>query len=457
MAAGCPAPGPVTMPGTRPSAGRASRQPPPPRTGLLRLVGRDPIRRERTGGRAASRRSRAAKLEDPRVLQEEVPLLGEEEIEPREVDLLVVRLHLREVRVDGGVQDHARLHLPFRVQAQVALPARVQPAGRPGILREAGQAVRLHLEVPPRARKADQPLEAAGLAHPAEAPARARPRRPERLLVLAADHPPDVEAPALRSRVGRIPQGAERDRELRGPAFGPALRAHRPHRAPIGVEGAGLVGDERVELRPVRVGGEDHGVAAVAEGVEEDGHRVVARELVAVVVAAGLQDLVALPHPRHDARRLRIPGQHRDVEVAVVVQHPHLRGLGGRRSLLGLALAQPRERRRLRPGGLVETAVDAEHGVGASRTPAGRLGGGAAAANRKRRAFTSAAGAAGPPRRHPAQRPDTRGRDVAELRPAVSNTVSGPRRGGRSRAGRAVSRVRTPRSIVTGNAVQKRA
>ena len=43
---------------------------------------------------------RLAELEDLRVLEEERPLLREEQREPREVDLLLVGLDLREVGVD---------------------------------------------------------------------------------------------------------------------------------------------------------------------------------------------------------------------------------------------------------------------------------------------------------------------------------------------------------------------
>ena len=292
----------------------------------------DAAREEQEEGRRLVQAA-PAEVEDAGVLQEEVALLGEEEVEAREVHLLVVGLHLGEVRMDGAVQHEPRPHFPLRVEADVGLPCRSRASSAPvnaGCLRQADEAVRLHLQVEAGARQAAEADEASRLADALEAAAVARPGRPQRLLVLAAHHPPDVEAPAVRPRLRGITQRAEGDRDLRGPALGHALRAHRPDRAPVRVEGAGLVGDEGVELRAVRVGGEDHGIAPVAEGVEQDGHAVVARELVAVLEAGRLQQLVALPDAGHHAVRLRVAGQHADVEVALVVEDAHLGLLGGR-------------------------------------------------------------------------------------------------------------------------------
>ncbi len=50
----------------------------------------------------------AREVEDAAPLEEEVALLGEEQAEAREVHLLLVDLHLREVGVDGEVGGQVR-------------------------------------------------------------------------------------------------------------------------------------------------------------------------------------------------------------------------------------------------------------------------------------------------------------------------------------------------------------
>jgi hypothetical protein len=195
----------------------------------------------------------------------------------------------------------------------------------------------------------------------------ARPGGPEGLLVLAPDHAHHVEPPRL-LRCLRIPQRTEGDLELGRPAVVEPLRRHPPDPSPVGVEGRPFVRDQRVELGPVGIRGEDHRVAAVAEGVEQDGDAVVPRELVAAVEAAGLHQLVALPDPCDHPGRLAVAGQHADVEVVRVVEDPHFGRLGGESAFLRLALPQLPRGIRARPGGLVEAAVDPQL-LGAGRQP----------------------------------------------------------------------------------------
>ena len=59
--------------------------------------------------------------EQPAVLEEERPLLGKEQVEPCQVDLLLVDLHLREVGVVGQVERHARRHADLAVDAPVGV------------------------------------------------------------------------------------------------------------------------------------------------------------------------------------------------------------------------------------------------------------------------------------------------------------------------------------------------
>ncbi len=73
---------------------------------------------------------RVAELERRRVLEEERPLLGEEQIEARQVDLLLVGLDLREVGVDGDVERQVRPDSPLHVEADVAVAIELIAAAR---------------------------------------------------------------------------------------------------------------------------------------------------------------------------------------------------------------------------------------------------------------------------------------------------------------------------------------
>ena len=289
-------------------------------------------------------------LEDPCVLQEELPLLGEEEGEAGEVDALLVRLHLREVGVDGGIQHHSGVDLPLDVAAHVSPPLGFR-FGR--VLVGPGEAEGLDLQVEAGAGQVGQALDPTRAAHPVEAPVGARPAGPERLLVLAALHPIDVEAP--RAPVPRVAQGTERDGKLRRPAPLDPLGRHLPDRPPVGVEGLALVGDERVVLRPVRVGPEHEGVAAVEEGVEQQEDDVVARR--ASVPPPGLDEAVALQDPADHPVRLGIPGEDADVEVLAVEEQAYFRVVGGGGAFLRLALLEAGGRGGLGPGRFVEAAI----------------------------------------------------------------------------------------------------
>jgi len=71
---------------------------------------------------------------------------------------------------------------------------------------------------------------------------------------------------------------------------------------------------------------------------------------------------VALPDPRDDLLRLAVERPHADVERLVVVEDADLGGLGRRRPLLRLDLAQAARSARERPRRLVQDAVHA-HGL----------------------------------------------------------------------------------------------
>ena len=60
-----------------------------------------------------------AEVEHARVLEKELALLRKVQVELREVDLLFVRLGLREVGLDGHVERQRRRHAVLRVDADV--------------------------------------------------------------------------------------------------------------------------------------------------------------------------------------------------------------------------------------------------------------------------------------------------------------------------------------------------
>ncbi len=80
----------------------------------------DPAAEEQDRNRARPLARLAAEIEDPLSLEKEVALLGEEQAESREVDLLLVFLDLREVGVDREVGGQAAGQPVLHVDADVA-------------------------------------------------------------------------------------------------------------------------------------------------------------------------------------------------------------------------------------------------------------------------------------------------------------------------------------------------
>ena len=105
----------------------------------------------------------AAELEDAGVLEEEVALLGKEQAEARQVDLLLVGLDLREVGVDREVQRQARRHAVLHVEPGVEIAVGRGRADRVG----AAERIRLDAQVRARA-SARAALERAGQRHALE-------------------------------------------------------------------------------------------------------------------------------------------------------------------------------------------------------------------------------------------------------------------------------------------------
>ena len=304
----------------------------------------------------------AAEVEDALAFDEEVALLREEHAEAGEVDLLQILFHLGEVGPHRGVEDQPAGQPVLEVEAGVGIELVVQPAGGAG----AGgrrHRVRLQLEIarPGRRLEPDHRRRRGHAAH-ALGPERRRDQREIRELVLPLHQPAQVESPGLRP-VAAVAQRLERNRDFDRPAVLEAPGAHVPDAVPRRV--LQVVGHRHVAQRAERVGLEEVAVAAIVEGVDDEGDVLVAEDV--AVVAAQLVGHLALG--------MAVPAARRDVEVDVVEEDPGLGLLGGRLALARLLLDEVGERRDAGVDGVVETAVEVERGVqadGAHRDVVGR-------------------------------------------------------------------------------------
>ena len=293
-------------------------------------------------------------VKNPAFSRKNGPLLREEQGEPIEVHLLIVDFDLRKVGVDSGVKREAWRDAVFHIAANVVIhlgvdrrDARLQRVAQPERRdAEIAQCRRLHAGHRASQR---QTIEV-------ELPGN---RRPKRALVLAADVALEVDAPRLIGARG-IPQRAERDRELGGPALIGGLRAHLPRRVPVDVESSAaaarlhlaaalttaalaFVGDLGVVLDAGRIGAEHEPVLTIAIGVHDH------LEAVGVV-----QRRIAARVRHDDAGRIAVVHDRTDIERVVGEDHADLGPLGHRLTLVGLLLGEPGDRSGLRPGRIAE-------------------------------------------------------------------------------------------------------
>ena len=303
--------------------------------------------------------ARVADAEQPGVLEEERTLLGEEQREAIQVDLLIVHFDLREVGVHRGVEGEAGGQTVLQVAADLAEPrrsrgfdARLERVTK-HIRRDPKVAQRRRLHATKRARER-QPIQV-------ELPGNGC---PVGALVLAPDVALKVDAPGLIGR-GGIPQRAERNGKLRLPPFLRDLRAHRPCAVPVDVEpGAGaarlhaakaqpatalaFVGDLAVVLDAGGVGAEHEPVLAIAVGVDDH------LEAVGVV-----QRRITPRVGDDDAVWIRIEQLHADVQRVGREDHAHFRPLGCGLALVWLLLPEVGDRRRHLPCRIAsDVAVD---------------------------------------------------------------------------------------------------
>ncbi|TMQ05500.1 MAG: methyltransferase domain-containing protein [Deltaproteobacteria bacterium] len=284
------------------------------------------------------------------VLDEERPLLGQPDLERRQVDDRRIDVDLAEVRVDRRRDGEPGQRPELRIDADVGADrgALRERAGRRLVDRHLARGVGQELEAQ-AALDARQPGE---LAEPA------RPRRtvarhgaPEHVLVAARDVPVEVDAPAaLRRR--RQPELRQRHRELRGPAVGEQLRRGAPHRVPRRVAGAlGVVGVDPVGAHARRG---DREAVGDPPGVRRiDRHDEALGLLGVVALGQRIIDVVASgrPHPRRDVERLAVGGDRGG--------HPARR----RRAVRRLLLLEVVDEARGRPRRVIELAVDRDRAL----------------------------------------------------------------------------------------------
>src|SRR5262249_4378977 len=159
-------------------------------------------------------RRRPAEGEQTGILEKELTLLRKEEAEASQVHLLLVRFHLREVRVVGEVAGEARWDRGFHVEAGVGA-AVVRPRDRErAIGREVRDRIRLDLQIHAGRRRLQ--ADEVGVLRGQHEPRAAAPRVAwvhERDLVLPAVDAHYLQAPILRAARG-ISQRLEWDGDL---------------------------------------------------------------------------------------------------------------------------------------------------------------------------------------------------------------------------------------------------
>ena len=296
-------------------------------------------------------------IEDSRVLQEKIPLLGKEETESREVHLFVVGLYLCEVGIERGIEHESGPDLVLCVESHIELPVGIEPSEAVPCLRRAAQYIRFEFQVHACARQIVEPLQVSCTAHAVKPLVVPRPGPPQHVLVLTADAAEHVETPHGGSGVRRISQRAERNREFRRPTVGRSLCGYTPHAAPVDVHLAALIRDQRIELGAVGIRGEDHRVTMVVECVEQDRDAVVGGE-VEPPKARSPHHPVPLQDPGNYGIGIRIVCRYPHVERRFVVDNPDLGPLRRRCALIGFLLAKSGGNRCGLPNRLVEETVE---------------------------------------------------------------------------------------------------
>ncbi len=271
------------------------------------------------GASAAAAAADAAELEYVGVLKEEVALLGEEQAETRQVDLAVVDLGRREVRVER--QRGVRRRRDLVEDVERGLEARAAVGARP-VHAPVGHAERRH-DVEPEPLL--EPFEADG--RPGDARVHLPvARHPAYRLVVALDRALEVDAPGLAARIER--DRLEGDPHLGRPAGGVDRHPGVPRRIEVALQIRRVL-IEGFPAHAVRVDLESVAAAAVEVRVEYDREAVLAAEPSALA-----------QHLRGDRVRAAVPQPRGDVERLVRVEETDLGRLGRLGILDGLELVE---------------------------------------------------------------------------------------------------------------------
>ena len=289
---------------------------------------RHAARRPESPGRGGALGSlRGAEGEDALPFEKELALLRKEEAEPGQVDLLGIRLDLREVGVPGQVGGEPAGDSDLGVHADVGPVVPFEPPGVGANSGGVADGVRFHLHVPGAGRRFQAHQGGVGT----DLGDRPDPEGGRELgevgdFVLPADDPAEVDAPDLGAGSG-VAEGLEREPQFGRPAALEARGPGIPDRGPVAVE-VPLVGDEAVEEPAHRIQVEDEGVPPVVEGVEGDGEVLVEPDAPVVAPEFG----------GHDPVRPGVPAASGDVDRLVVEEDPDLGLFGGRRPFERLGL-----------------------------------------------------------------------------------------------------------------------
>ena len=299
---------------------------------LAVVVEPDAAREERD----AALRLEPPELEDVRVLQEECALLGEEEVEPGQVDLPRVGGGAGEIRVERECRGQRRRDLPESIQRG---------------LEELVLLVRDVVTRRARAQAGDH-VDAVALLKSGEARHEPRAREilaaivrdPAELLAVGPVPAREVDAPGVARRIEG--QRLQRDDGLGGPAFRVLAGGGVPDALPVPVLAIG-VGVDRLAPHAVRIDVKRVTGAALVERVERHRETVLAEGHVLLVEDFG-----------DDRLGPGVPEARREIQVVVVERNIDARALGGSAVLVRHHDVQVLDERRLLPHGVVEPAVE---------------------------------------------------------------------------------------------------
>ena len=300
-------------------------------------------------------------IEDAGVLQKEVTLLGEEETEAGQVDLCVIHLDLREVRVHGQIEQQTGQNFTLEVEPDCPIRRRTEYVDVVSLLSPSKQRVRLGFDIQALSRQFRQALHMASAADPLQATTLPFPRTPQDLLVLAPDDPEKVDTPRFALHCVGVTKRAPGDRELGAPSIGSSGSSHLPDTTPVDIDRAPFVRDQGLELGSIRVGRKDHAVTVIVERVEHD-----REDVVTCVLQPGLTEGVRLENPvtLHDpGDHLIRPGIERpngDIEGIVIVHDADLGALRRGVRLDRVLLAKSTCREDPLPERLIDPTVNAQ-------------------------------------------------------------------------------------------------